>query len=361
VNKLTTTPHIKKGRGALSNPTGRFEALTKEDFDDGWDALDNYPAKVPTQLFVDTAKTVITYNQSPDIPFDRSINPYRGCEHGCVYCFARPSHAYLGLSPGLDFETKLFYKPKAPELLKAELSAKSYRPAPVALGINTDAYQPAERQLKLTRRLLEVLNDTRHPVSIVTKSALIERDLDLLAAMAKHDLIHVCLSITTLNPDLARRLEPRAAAPKRRLQTLATLAEAGVPVAVLVAPLIPMLNDSEMEAILQQSRDAGAMDAGYVLLRLPHELKDLFAEWLQTHEPLKAAHVMNRIYDSRGGKAYDSTFGVRMRGTGQYADLLAQRFRLAKKNLAFPGSPPFNSSLFRPKPSFGQTDLFDCD
>lgn len=355
------SPHIKKGRGALSNQTGRFETLVKEDFDDGWDGLDKYPEKIPTQLFVDTAKTVITYNQSPDVPFDRSINPYRGCEHGCIYCFARPSHAYLGLSPGLDFETKLFYKPNAPDLLKAELAAKNYRPAPIALGINTDAYQPVERQLKLTRRLLEVLHLTRHPVSIITKSALIERDLDLIAPMAKQGLIHVSLSITTLNPDLARRLEPRAAAPNRRLQTLATLAEAGIPVSVLVAPLIPMLNDNELETILHKCRSAGALDAGYVLLRLPHELMDLFAEWLHTHEPLKATHIMNRIYDSRGGKAYDSTFGVRMRGTSQYADLLAQRFRLAKKKLAFPGSPPLNSSLFKAKPKSGQMDLFDCD
>ena len=354
-------PQLKKGRGALSNQTGRFETLIREDFDDGWDGLDKYPEKIPTQLFVDTAKTVITYNQSPDVPFDRSINPYRGCEHGCVYCFARPSHAYLGLSPGLDFETKLFYKPDAPELLRVELSAKNYRPAPIALGINTDAYQPIERQLKLTRQLLEVLSETRHPVSIVTKSSLIERDIDLLAAMAKDSLIHVCLSITTLNPDLARRLEPRAAAPKRRLQTLATLTEAGVPVSVLIAPLIPVLNDSEMEIILQHSRDAGAVDAGYVLLRLPHEVKDLFAEWLQTHEPLKADHVLNRIYDSRGGKAYDSTFGVRMRGTGHYAELLAQRFLLAMKKLAFPGSPLLSSSLFKPKPLSGQMDLFDSN
>jgi DNA repair photolyase len=354
-------PQLKKGRGALSNQTGRFEQLTKEDFDDGWDDPDKYPAKISTQLFVDSAKTVITYNQSPDVPFDRSINPYRGCEHGCVYCFARPSHAYLGLSPGLDFETKLFYKPDAPELLKVELAAKNYRPAPVALGINTDAYQPVERQLRLTRRLLEVLNETHHPVSIVTKSSLIERDLDLLTSLARDNLIHVCLSITTLNLDLARRLEPRAAAPKRRLQTLATLADAGIPISVLVAPLIPMLNDSELEKILQLSRDAGAVDAGYVLLRLPYELKDLFTEWLQTHEPLKATHIMNCIYDSRGGKAYDSKFGVRMRGTGQYAELLAQRFHLAMKKLAFPGFPPLNSGLFRPKPMSGQIDLFDCD
>lgn len=354
-------PTYNKGRGALSNQTGRFEQLTKEDFDDGWDDADKFPAKIPTQLFVDTAKTIINYNQSPDVPFDRSINPYRGCEHGCVYCFARPSHAYLGLSPGLDFETKLFYKPNAPELLKTELAAKNYRPAPVALGINTDAYQPVERQLRLTRRLLELLCESKHPVSIVTKSSLIERDLDLLTSMSEHNLVHVCLSITTLNTDLARRMEPRAAAPKRRLQTLDTLAKAGVPVSVLVAPLIPMLNDCELETILQQTKNLGALDAGYVLLRLPHEVKDLFAEWLQTHEPLKARHVMNRIYDVRGGKAYDATFGTRMRGTGQYADLLVQRFHLAVKRLAFPGLPPFNTGFFRPNPMSRQIDLFECD
>jgi DNA repair photolyase len=353
---------LKKGRGALSNQTGRFESSTKEDFDDGWENDDKYREKIPTQLFVDTAKSVITYNQSPDVPFDRSINPYRGCEHGCAYCFARPSHAYLGLSPGLDFETKLFYKPNAPELLKSELSAKNYRPAPIALGINTDAYQPVERQLKLTRRILEILHQTCHPVSIVTKSSLIERDLDLLTLMAKQNLVHISLSITTLNSELARRMEPRAAAPKRRLQTLETLVNAGVPVSVLVAPLIPFLNDCEMEAILQQVKKLGAQDAGYVLLRLPHELKEMFAEWLRTHEPLKADRILNRIYDSRGGKAYDSTFGNRMRGTGKYADLLAQRFRLTMKKLTFPGSPSLNSDLFKPIPYLtGQLDLFDCD
>ena len=276
-----------------------------------------------------------------------------------MYCFARPTHAYLGLSPGQDFETKLFYKPNAPELLNNELSARNYRPAPIALGINTDAYQPVERQLKLTRRILEILHDSRHPVSIVTKSALIERDLDLIAPMARQGLIHVCISITTLKPELARRLEPRAAAPRRRLQTLAALAAAGVPVSVLVAPLIPILNDSELENILRQAKEAGAADAGYVLLRLPHELEELFREWLETHEPLKADHVMNRIYDSRGGKAYDSAFGTRMRGTGQYAELLAQRFRLAMKKLDFPGLPPYQTGLFRPPSLCGQVDLFD--
>jgi len=356
---VTIPPQLKKGRGALSNATGRFEAQTKEAFDDGWDDYEDKPSQIQTQLFVDSAKTVITYNQSPDVPFDRSVNPYKGCEHGCVYCFARPAHAYLGLSPGLDFETRLFYKPDAPDLLKQELAAKNYRPAPVALGINTDAYQPVERQLKLTRRLLEVFFETRHPVSIVTKSALIERDLDLLVPMAKQGLIHVCLSITTLNPDLARCMEPRAAAPKRRLQTLATLTAAGIPVSVLVAPLIPMLNDCELENILQKTKDAGALDAGYVLLRLPHELKDLFGEWLQTHEPLKADRIMNRIYEARGGKAYDSAFGTRMRGTGVYADLLAQRFHLAMKKFDFPGLPPYNTGLFRSPSLSGQRDLFD--
>lgn len=351
-------PKVNKGRGALSNQTGRFEHTTKEAFDDGWDDYEEAPSQIPTQMFVDTAKTVITYNQSPDIGFDRSINPYRGCEHGCVYCFARPTHAYLGLSPGLDFETKLFYKPNAPELLKAELAAKNYRPAPVALGINTDGYQPVERQLRLTRRLLEILCETKHPVSIVTKSSLIERDLDLLTLMAKDRLVHICLSITTLKPELARRMEPRAASPKRRLQTLTKLAEAGVPISVLVAPLIPFVNDSELEAILHQAKTLGARDAGYVFLRLPHELKDLFTEWLHTHEPLKAERVLHRVYDSRGGKAYDSTFGTRMRGTGKYADLLAQRFRLTMKKLDFSGLPPYDCSLFKAPSLYGQLDLF---
>lgn len=350
--------HLKKGRGALSNATGRFEATTKEYLDDGWDEFEKIPAQVATQLFVDSAKSIINYNQSPDISFDRSINPYRGCEHGCVYCFARPTHAYYGLSPGLDFETKLFYKPNAPDLLKAELAAKNYRPAPVALGINTDAYQPVERHLKLTRRILEVLHDTLHPVSIITKSALIERDLDLLMPMAQQGLVHVCVSITTLNPDLARRMEPRAAAPKRRLQTMATLVEAGVSVSVLIAPLIPFLNDSELENILHQARDLGAIDAGYVFIRLPHELKDLFAEWLKTHVPLKADRILHRIYDSRSNKAYDSAFGTRMRGTGEYADLLAKRFQLAMKKLDFPGLPPYNVQLFNTTVFNKQMDLF---
>jgi DNA repair photolyase len=351
-------PQSKKGRGAASNHTGRYQAETRENFDDGWDTLDDLPERLPTTLTVDHAKTVISYNTSPDIPFDRSINPYRGCEHGCAYCFARPSHAYLGLSPGLDFETKLFYKPDAPELLRAELAARSYRPAPIALGINTDAYQPVERKLELTRSILKILHEARHPVSIVTKSSLIERDLDILADMAAQDLVQVALSITTLKPELARRLEPRAASPKRRLQTLAALASVGIPVTVLVAPVIPVLNDEELEKILKEAQSAGALDAGYVLLRLPLELKELFEEWLYIHEPLKAKHVMQRIYDSRGGKAYDSTFGVRMTGTGEYADMLNQRFRVAMKKLSFPGMSLFSVGSFKPPVQSGQTDLF---
>jgi len=351
-------PQARKGRGALSNRSGRFETETREAFDDGWGGLDELPERVPTTLSIDTAKTVISYNQSPDVPFDRSINPYRGCEHGCAYCFARPSHAYLGLSPGLDFETRLFYKPDAPELLREELRARRYLPAPIALGINTDAYQPVERRLGLTRRILEVLQETRHPVSIVTKSALIERDLDILQAMAGEGLAQVAVSVTTLKAELARRLEPRAAAPRRRVQVVERLAAAGIPVSVLVAPLIPMLNDEELEKILAASREAGAVDAGYVLLRLPLELHDLFAEWLRTHEPLKAERVLRRIFEARGGKAYDSTFGARMTGTGAYADLLGQRFKLAYKRQAFPGAPDFNTGLFRPPPAGGQMDLF---
>lgn len=350
---------LRRGRGALSNPSARFAEHSQELFDDAWGSLAELPNTLPTTLHIDSAKSVITYNESPDVPFDRSINPYRGCEHGCAYCFARPTHAYLGLSPGLDFETQLFYKPDAADLLREELRARRYRPAPIALGINTDAYQPVERQLGLTRKILQVLAEAQHPVSIVTKSALIERDLDILGPMAANGLAQVALSITTLKPELSRCLEPRAAAPKRRLQTLEQLTAAGVPTTVLLAPLIPMLNDEELEKILTQCRAAGAVDAGYVLLRLPHELKDLFAEWLHTHVPLKADRILQRIYEAHSGKAYNATFGQRMTGTGTYADLLRQRFKLAKKKLVFPGEPPFNIALFRPpQPLKGQLDLF---
>lgn len=349
-----------KGRGAGSNPDNRFEQHSRERIDDGWGSLAQTEEAPRTTLEVDTSRRVISYNQSPDVPFDRSINPYRGCEHGCVYCFARPTHAWLGLSPGLDFETRLYHKPDAPEQLRRELGRRGYTPAPIALGINTDAYQPVERRLGLTRRILEVLAESRHPLTIVTKSALIERDLDLLAPLAADNLCQVAVSLTTLDSQLSRRLEPRAAAPHRRLQTIARLSAAGVPVSVLVAPLIPILTDAELEALLEAAHAAGARDAGYVLLRLPHEVKDLFSDWLQMHEPLKAQHVLNRIRDCRGGRDYDAAFGARMRGTGIFADLLAQRFRKAYRRLDFPGTPPLDCSRFRaPREETPQLGLFD--
>jgi DNA repair photolyase len=354
-HKPNRLPH---GRGATFNPDNRYSATTRKETDDGWGNLDAPLDPLVTTLSVDTSRTVITYNDSPDVGFDRSINPYRGCEHGCVYCFARPSHAWLGLSPGLDFESRLFYKPEAPELLKKELAARAYRPAPIALGINTDAWQPVERKLKLTRRVLEVLVECRHPFSIVTKSALIERDLDLLQEAARLNLASVAVSVTTLDRRLARAMEPRAAAPQRRLEVIRNLSEAGVPASVLVAPLIPVLTDGEMETILKAAREAGARAAGYVLLRLPHELKELFTAWLDTHYPNRAAHVMNRLRDTRGGREYDSRYGVRMRGTGEYAELIARRFEMAERRLGFGDFPPLDCSLFMPPRTAPQLELF---
>ncbi len=352
-----TPRHVHKGRGASFSPDNRYSAYSHEDIDDGWDNLE-LPVETPaTTLTVDTSRTVISYNDSPDVGFDRSINPYRGCEHGCVYCFARPTHAWLGLSPGLDFETKLFYKPDAPEQLKRELAARAYRCAPIAVGINTDAYQPTERKLGLTRAILEVLVAARHPFSIVTKSALIERDIDLIANAAARHHAEVAVSLTTLDATLARRLEPRAASPARRLETIRALTQAGIPVTVLVAPVIPVLTDSELEALLEQARAAGAQDAGYVLLRLPHELKDLFRDWLAQHEPLKAEHVMNRLRDCRGGEDYDARFGTRMRGTGIYAELLRKRFKLAYQRLGFSATPALDCAEFT-APDDGQLRLF---
>lgn len=348
-----------KGRGAAANPDNRYQELAREWLDDGWGSLEALPGKVQTTLEVDASRSIISYNDSPDVPFERSINPYRGCEHGCVYCFARPTHAWLGLSPGLDFESRLFYKPEAATLLRRELGKRSYRCAPIAVGINTDAYQPVEKRLGITRQCLEVLAEARHPLSIVTKSALIERDLDILAPMAAENLVSVAISLTTLDRDLSRRLEPRAAAPQRRLEAIRCLSAAGVPVTAFIAPLIPVLNDSEMETLLQAAREAGAVDAGYILLRLPLELKALFEQWLEQHAPLKASHVMQRIFDSRGGKAYDATFGKRMRGTGHFADLFNQRFHLAYKRLGFSGSSALDCSLFTPPPNQpGQLSLF---
>ena len=349
---------LQRGRGATFSPDNRYSATTQEALDDGWGGLDAPLEPLRTTFTLDSSRTVIAYNDSPDVGFDRSINPYRGCEHGCVYCFARPSHAWLGLSPGLDFESRLFYKPDAPELLKNELAVRGYQPAPIAVGINTDAYQPGERKFKITRRILELLVECRHPFSIVTKSALIERDLDLLEVAAAHKLVSVAVSITTLERALARRMEPRAASPPRRLEVIRRLSAAGVPVSVLVAPLIPVLTDGELENILESAHAAGARAAGYVLLRLPHELKELFEAWLTAHEPLKAAHVMNRIRDMRGGKEYDSRFGARMRGTGDFADLLAKRFAMAERRLGFGDFPPLDVSQFCPSRITPQLELF---
>lgn len=323
-----------KGRGAVSNPEGRFEQLRCDAYDDGWTAEEEIPS-LKTTVRIEQCRTIIAHNDSPDIPFDQSINPYRGCEHGCVYCFARPSHAYLGLSSGLDFETKLFAKTNAAERLRAELARPGYVCRPLALGSNTDPYQPIERRYRIMRQILEVLSECEHPLTIVTKSALIERDLDLLAPMAHKRLVHAFISVTTLDRSLARRLEPRAAAPARRIEAVQRLAAAGVPVGVMVAPVIPVLNDKDIENILEQARAAGADWAGYVLLRLPHEVKDLFREWLARHEPLKAEHVMSLVQGTRGGRDNDPHFGTRMRGTGAVADLIENRFGVTCRRLGF--------------------------
>lgn len=353
-----------KGRGSTTYLPGRFAVTTPESVDDGWHEADTEgePASTPrTQLHEEVARSVITRNQSPDIPFEQSLNPYRGCEHGCSYCFARPSHAYLDLSPALDFETRIFAKTNAPEILRRELSKRGYQPSPISLGINTDAYQPVERKLQLTRRILEVLAETKHPVSLITKNALIERDLDLLAPMARENLVHVYLSITTLDNGLSSRLEPRASAPHSRLKAMKRLSDAGVPVGVMFAPVIPWVNDHELEAVLEAARTAGATAAGYVLLRLPHEVAPLFRDWLQTHLPDRAAHVMSTVQQLRGGKDYDSRFGTRLRGEGVYADLLSRRFALALKRFGFEGRrhPPFDCMRFvPPRVASPQGELF---
>ncbi len=328
---MTQRTHIlqRKGRGAASNLSGRFEAHSKEAFDDGWGAIDDDLPPLETEVAIDASRTVIARNSSPDIPFDRSINPYRGCEHGCVYCFARPTHAWLGLSPGQDFESKLLMKPDAAVLLRQELARPGYRPRVIALGTNTDPYQPIERTHGITRQILEVLSDCRHPVGIVTKSALIARDADILGPMAQQRLARAYISITTLDRDLARRMEPRAPTPAKRLKAIEALSRAGVPVGVMFAPIIPGLNDHEMEAVLQAASDAGARTGSYVLLRLPLEIKDLFTEWLEAHYPDRAERVMTLVRDCRGGRAYDSQWGKRMKGSGPFADMVARRFAMA--------------------------------
>ncbi len=327
-----------KGRGATFNPANRYRRDAREAFDDGWSAAtgeddgdDPLPARPRTIVTIQTARTILARNDSPDVPFNQSINPYQGCEHGCIYCFARPTHAYHDLSPGLDFETRLLAKPNAAALLRAELARPGYRCDPIALGTNTDPYQPIERDWQITRSILAVLVECEHPFTIVTKSAMVERDLDLIAPMAAKDMARVALSITTLDRSLARKLEPRAAAPQRRLQTLRTLADAGVPVGVMTAPVIPQLNDRDLEAILEAAAAHGATTAGWVMLRLPLEVAPLFRAWLDAHYPLRAAHIMSLVQQMRGGRDYQSGFGTRMRGEGGFANLIEKRFALACK------------------------------
>jgi len=349
----------RRGRGAQSNASGRYEPLARIAFDDGWRSLDELPP-FKTQVTIDATRKIITRNDSPDIGFDRSINPYRGCEHGCVYCFARPTHAYLGLSPGLDFESNLFVKPEAADLLERELSAANYEPKVIAIGTNTDPYQPIERRYKVMRRILEVLDRAGHPVGIVTKSALVLRDLDILARMAERKLAKVALSVTTLDGELARKMEPRAATPMRRLEALRRLTQAGVPTTVMAAPVIPALNDMEMERILDAAYAAGVREAGYVLLRLPLELRDLFREWLKENYPEREKHVFKLIRDMRGGKDYDSKWFSRQKGSGPYAWIIGRRFELACEKL---GMNVKRTSLttehFRkPKPDSAQLSLF---
>jgi DNA repair photolyase len=315
----------RRGRGTLSNASGRYEPLARIAFDDGWQSLEELPP-FKTEVQVDATRKIITRNESPDISFDRSINPYRGCEHGCVYCFARPTHAYLGLSAGLDFESKLFMKPDAPALLERELAAASYTPRTIAIGTNTDPYQPIEKKHEIMRRILEVLERAGHPVGIVTKSALVTRDIDILSRMAKRNLVKVALSVTTLDPKLARTMEPRASTPAKRLEALRQLADAGIPTTAMVAPIIPAINDADIERILDAAAMAGVEGAGYVILRLPLEVRDLFKEWLVANYPDRYRHVMKLVRDMRGGKDYDSSWGQRMTGGGPYAWMIGRRF-----------------------------------
>jgi DNA repair photolyase len=338
----------RRGRGALSKRSGRYETETREEVDDGWGSMESLEA-LKTNFHVEKPRAIITKNESPDISFDRSINPYRGCEHGCVYCFARPTHAYMGFSPGLDFETEIFVKDGAARLLERELSATSYTPKVIAIGTNTDPYQPAERRHRVMRGVLEVLARARHPVAIVTKSALVLRDLDLLAPMAREGLAKVAFSVTTLDPRLARLMEPRAATPGRRLDAMEKLAAAGVPVAVMTAPIIPAVNDDEIEAILERAHAAGAREAGYVMLRLPLELRDLFSEWLVANFPDRARRALSLVRSTRGGKTYDPSWGKRMTGDGPYAWMIGRRFEVAAKRLGLSSSAvKLRTDLFEP-------------
>jgi DNA repair photolyase len=351
---------LHKGRGAALNPEGRFERGVREAVDDGWGVPDTEQRGRPrTIVTAERASSILSRNDSPDIPFTYSINPYRGCEHGCIYCYARPTHAYLNLSPGLDFETRIFAKVNAAELLRVELARPGYRCETISIGANTDPYQPAERDWNITRAILQVANECNQPVSIVTKNALVERDLDLLAPMARKGLAAVFVSVTTLDHEIARRMEPRASAPARRIEAIRNLSRAAVPVGVMVAPVIPFLTDSELERILQAAQDAGATQAGYILLRLPFEVRDLFKDWLKRHFPLKAAHVMSRVRAMRNGRENDPEFGSRMRGSGEFAELLRLRFQKTCKRLGLNRSRRLlDCSQFKPPRLDGQLDLF---
>jgi DNA repair photolyase len=361
----TPAPPLK-GRGATFNPGNRFRHATREAVDDGWREAaatdDELLPPLKTVVMIQQSRTIIAHNDSPDIPFTQSINPYQGCEHGCIYCYARPSHAYLDLSPGLDFETRLFAKPQAAAMLRKELAKPGYRCDVMSMGTNTDPYQPIEREWKVTRQVLEVLAECNNPVAIVTKSALIERDIDILAPMAAKNLARVFLSITTLDKELARTMEPRAASPQRRLAAVKALAAAGIPVGVMTAPIIPALNDKDMEAILEASAANGARHAAWVMLRLPHEVKDLFKDWLQQHYPLRAEHVMSIVRQTRGGRENDPNFGSRMRGEGAFAQLIERRFQIACQRLGLNEERvPLDTSQFRAPvvaPSSPQMDLF---
>jgi DNA repair photolyase len=361
-SQLSIQPAAIKGRGAASYVPGRYAVTTAQGEDDGWgslhDAADE-PSRPDTQVTEERARSIVSRNDSPDIAFGQSINPYRGCEHGCVYCFARPSHAYLELSPGLDFETKLYAKTNAAERLRAELARRSYQCSPIALGINTDSYQPIERRYRITRSLIEVLSECSHPFSLITKNAGVVRDLDLIAPMARRGLVTVYFSVTTLDNHLSSKMEPRASAPHARLRAMRELADAGVPVGVMAAPMIPMINDAELEHILAAAHEAGARAAGYVILRLPHELKTIWREWLALHYPDRAEHVMSLVQQMSGGKDYNSAFGQRMRGEGPFAQLIEQRFAKAWRRIGYGRLPALDTTQFvAPRPDSPQGELF---
>jgi DNA repair photolyase len=349
---------VLKGRGATINPAGRFARTTHETVDDGWHQ-EAVPDSIATEVRADSARTMISRNDSPDISFTQSINPYRGCEHGCIYCYARPSHAYIDLSPGIDFETRLLYKADAGRVLRSELARPGYRCENIMLGANTDPYQPVEKRLRVTREILEVMLETRHPVSIITKGTLVLRDLDLLRELNAMNLVSLTVSLTTLDPELKRTLEPRTASPQGRLRVISEVSRAGSPVTVLLAPLIPAVNDAELEQLLAAAAAAGATRAGYVLLRLPYEVKDLFRAWLEEHLPLRAAHVMSLVQQARGGRDNDPNFGTRMRGTGPWAEMLRARFELASKRLGMNAKrgPGLDTGRFSPPRLGGQLEL----